>query len=170
MIVVDKEFVKGKSTYHWWPSNEDFIFHGSGSTCNNLNIGSGGSDRNAAIALAVIVAVIIVEEATEITYHNIKGTNVVMQIKNSAGTDDYPLEWGVNRFRISEDALAGIEDGAAKVFLKSTGTRKVNIQLPTEGLHLKRDVHVLEFSKSGEIIIDGDRVKNGPSQVLKKNE
>ena len=159
MVIADKGFIKNKTEYDWWPKNEDSIFQGGGSG-RSFNLG-GGSGKDALVAMAVIVAVVIVAEATDVTYHNVRGMNVAIEIHGKRINETYGLDWGMNRFRVSEEALKELESGDAKLFVKSTGTRKLKLELPTEGLKIRRDVHVVEFSDTGNVIVDGNRIKLG---------
>jgi hypothetical protein len=161
LVIADKGFIKNKTEYDWWPKNEDSIFQGGGSG-GSFTLGSGGgSGKDALVAMAVIVAVVIVAEATDVTYHNIRGMNVVIEIHGKNVNETYGLDWGMNRFRVTEEAMKELESGDAKLFVKSTGTRKLKLELPTEGLKIRRDVHVVEFSDTGNVIVDGNRVNLG---------
>ena len=159
MVIADKEFIKKKSDYAWWPSGKDSILPNG-----NLDFGGGhwggcSDGRDVLAAATVLIAVLIVAEAADVSYHHLNGMNVSIQITGNVINDSFPLNWGVNRFKVADAALAALEAGKAQLHIVSTGTRQVRILLPTDGMKIKHDVHILEFTNSGEIIVDGDRVK-----------
>jgi len=160
MVIVDKGFIKEKTEYDWWPNDEDSLFSGGGGG-GSLNLTGSSSGKDALVALAVIVAVVIVVEATDVTVHNIRGMNVTVEVQGDKIKESFPLDWGVNRFQVSETSLQGLENGTARLYVRSTGTRKLKIELPTDGLRIKRDVHVIEFAETGNVIVDGNRIKLG---------
>jgi len=163
MVVADKEFIKKKSDYQWWPSHEDTILSGGDIHLGSGNWGGNGDGRDVLAAAAILVALIIVAEAADVSYHNLNGMNVSFQIIGNVINESFPLQWGINRFSVPESALSALESGKAQLFIVSTGTRHLRILLPTDGMKIKRDVHILEFTNSGNIVVDGDRVK--PNQL-----
>lgn len=159
MVIADKEFIKNKSDYLWWPTHEDTILKNGTLDLGNGHWGGSNDGRDVLAAAAVLIAVLIVAEAADVSYHHLNGMNVSFQITGNVINESFPLNWGVNRFRVPDGALAALESGKAQLHIVSTGTRQVRILLPTDGMKIKHDVHILEFTNSGDIIVDGDRVK-----------
>lgn len=163
MVIADKEFIKNKSDYQWWPTNEDTLFKNGNFDLGVGHWGGCNDGRDVLAAAAVLIAVLIVAEAADVGHHHLNGINVSFQITGPVSKETFPLNWGVNRFRVPDGALAALESGKAQLHIISTGTRQVRILLPTDGMKIRHDVHILEFTSSGDIIVDGDRVKPSPA-------
>jgi hypothetical protein len=166
-IIVDREFARRKASYAWYPAGDDSLFHGLGSGgrgsssswSGNLDLGG----KDAAVAVAVILAVVVLAVATDATVHNLSGTEVTLILESGGDSFAMPLDWGINRFRVPDRLLAATEQGRAGIAIQARGTRRFRISLPAGAIKSPHAVHTFEFTGSGDIIIDGDRVTSPPA-------
>ncbi len=157
-VQLDKKFVTSKSPYTWWPTPQEELFPsggGGGGGNMNLNFNNCGDGRVLVAAVAVILAFVIVVETTEVTYHQVSGSHVMLTIEGDTVFEQYPLEWGMNRFHLSDKALTLVESGNAKMLVSSSGTRRMSVLVPGEGLKSRSDVHLIELRESGSMVADG---------------
>lgn len=162
IILLDKEFVKQHTQYEWWPRewfNSSSLSRGGGGG------GTLGISPAAGMIELLLLAGAMVWVSGHVITHNVEGTNVSLIIDGDAWQETYELNWGTNRFFLSEEKLFVLENGTAKLRLVATGTRELELGVPTEGMRIKRDVHNIEFTKSGDIIVDGTGITSSDEQT-----
>ncbi len=160
-VQLDKKFVTSKSPYTWWPTHQEELFSsggGSGGGNINLNFNNCGDGRVLVAAVAIILAFVIVVETTEVTYHQVSGIYVMLTIEGDSVFEQYPLEWGMNRFHLSDKALTLVEAGNAKMLITSSGTRRMSVRVPGESLKTRHDAHLIELRETGTIVADGSEI------------
>lgn len=159
-VQLDKKFVTSKSPYTWWPTPQEELFSsgGGGGGNINLNFNNCGDGRVLVAAVAIILALVIVVETTEVTYHQVSGIHVMLTIEGDTVFEQYPLEWGMNRCHLSDKALTLVESGNAKMLITSSGTRRMSVRVPGEGLKSRRDIHLIELCETGTIVTDGTEI------------
>jgi len=170
MIIIDKNFIKQKTQYDWLPRDSDSFSSSSGSRASiNGCVIYPANSKDAAIVVAVVLAAVIVVAATIVTIHNVKGTNICIVIDGDDGQEKYELNWGINRLYVSEKTLLSLEEGTAKLKIVARGTRKLEVEVPIEGMKIKRDVHIMEFTNGGKIIVDGIEIDSPYTQTAPRS-
>ena len=180
-ITVEKGFVKRQSSYVWFPSRDDSLFNGilgdgdlgsgthdsSGSHGGRgLHLDLGGNDAGAlVVALAVIVAVVVLAETVDVTYHHVHGLRLALKVEGDDLYESFPLHWGENRVRFPHAVRARLGDGTAALFLGSSGTRQSHLLLPLTGVDWERARHVVTLAASGDCILD-ERTVGMPGSPL----
>jgi hypothetical protein len=176
-ITVEKGFVKRESAYLPWPERGDSLFSSSGSGHGGGGGGGGewnfGNDpRSALAAIAVLIALVVLAETVDVTYHNIHGLQLTVSVEGEGVYQSFPLHWGENRLHLSQFSLSRLADGSATLFLSGSGTRHLRLCLPTAGLDWERETHAIALLGSGELIADGRGVAiptTAPSQGAGKD-
>jgi len=162
IVLLDKDFIRHHTQYEWWPRewfNSSSLSRGGGGG------GTLGISPGAGMIELLLLAGVMVWVSGHVITHNAEGTNVSLVIDADAWQETYELNWGTNRFFLSEEKLSALEKGTAKLRLVATGTRELEVGVPTEGMQIKRDVHVIEFPKSGKIVVDGIEINPSETQT-----
>jgi len=188
IILLAKDFVEQKAQHEWFPRKCFYCSFVS----NMVGRGSLGFSPEGVVVYAAVLAGVIVLVSGHVIVHNVKGTNVSLVIdedaqtapqpgsdedllrrtqkpgrydKDTAWQETYELNWGTNRLFLSEEKVSALEKGTATLRLIATGTRELELGVPTEGMKIKRDVHIIEFTKSGDIIVDGTGITSSDEQT-----
>jgi hypothetical protein len=162
VILLDKDFVKEKTQYKWLP----WDLNKSSSSSGSMGGACLGGCPAAVVVAAVVVAALVVYATTAVTIHNAKGTNVKLTAVyyEDRTSETFELSWGINRFYLSEEKVASLENRTATLTLVATGTRNLEILVPY-GILGKRDVHTIEFASDGKILADGIVVDSPDTQT-----
>jgi hypothetical protein len=155
-VYIDREFPVWKSAYKWAPDAEGSLL-GSGNF-DITKIDVNGSGDGAVIAAAAIIAIAVTVAGADVTIHNLKSLNLVIELTDESQTKIYPLEYGMNRFEMSPYWQDGIKRGFVKGVLRCHGTRSFVIPLPLSGIDSKQDINYFDFSKDGQVYVNGMKI------------
>jgi len=153
LVIIDKDFLKQRVEYKWHPWDLKTA-GGTGAGGGGGGCG-GGMAPGCAVVAAVICAIVMVYAVTYISIHNARGTNVSLTaVYENSPSETFELSWGINRFYLSEEKVASLENSTARLTLVATGTRNLEMVVPY-GVLSKRDVHTIEFASDGKVLADG---------------
>lgn len=161
IVIIDKEFLKKRVEYRWrwWDETNG---KGSGRGFNPMGV----CIYLDVVIVAVVVTVGIVYIIPRLIIHNARGTNVSLTVLyEDRSSETFELNWGINRFYLTEEHFSALEENNAWVTLTAEGTRNLAMGVPTGIMRTKKAVHTLEFASDGKILADGIVVDSPHTQT-----